>query len=122
MCDDEDIERMRLGEFLYTYLEAGGFDHDRTKTIAAWSKAYERIPREVWDELPFILVLAPSAAKAGEVFSFPKHELILYLSPTLENENVPQEEADFTVAHEIAHIFLNHDKGENKRLTPKESR
>ena len=102
MSNDE-----RWFDFRYQYIETGWFDYDRPKTIAAIEKLSKRLPEDVQDNLPPLVVFAPSAAKLGEFKPFRLGDrLLLYLSPRLEAK--PQSEVDFTVAHEFAHILLGH--------------
>jgi hypothetical protein len=104
MNDDE-----RWIDFRYQYIETGWFDYDRSQTIEAMQKLAELIPDDVLESLPPLVVFAPSAAKLGEVKPFGLGDrLLIYLSPRLEA--LAQEEVDFTVAHEFAHVALGHYK------------
>ena len=104
MSNDE-----RWLDFRYQYVETGWFDYDRHKTIEAMRKLSERIPDDVLDNLPSLIVFAPSAAKLGEMKPFGLGDrLFVYLAPRLEKKS--QREVDFTVAHEFAHIALGHYK------------
>jgi hypothetical protein len=104
MSNDE-----RWFDFRYQYIETGWFDYDRYKTIEAMQKLSKRLPDDVRDSLPPLVVFAPSAAKLGEVKPFGLGDrLLLYLSPRLEAK--PQSEVDFTVAHEFAHVSLGHHR------------
>jgi hypothetical protein len=102
-----DKESSRLEGLIYEYIDTGWFDRDRAKTTEAMGKAFLRIPRAIWDEMPMMTIFAPSPKKLGEVYPYgPQGRLFLYLSPGLENQ--PQDEVDFAVAHEFAHIALGH--------------
>ncbi len=99
----------RWFNFHCQYIETGWFDYDRHKTIEAMRKLSERIPEEVLDNLPPLVVFAPSKAKLGEMKPYGLGDrLLLYLAPQLESK--PQKEVDFTVAHEFAHVVLGHYK------------
>ena len=77
------MENMRWVDFRYQYVETGWFDYDRHKTIEAMRRLAERIPEDVVDNLP-PLVLAPSAALLGHVLPHGTgNSLFLYLSPRL---------------------------------------
>lgn len=101
--------QMTWEEFCYQHIETGFFDHDdREKTVLAMRRLVERVPSEVLESLD-VLFFAPSQHIYGQVFPAGGHigASLLYLSPDLEG--LPQEEVDFTVAHEVAHAFLGHD-------------
>ncbi len=94
-------------DFQYQFLETGWFDHDdRVKTVEAMRKLSERMPVAVYDALPILLVVAPSQHVLGQVYPEPLCGVVVYLSPQLES--MVQEEVDFTVAHEFAHVHLGH--------------
>lgn len=96
-------------DFRYQYIETGRFDYDRNKTIEAMRKLSQRIPDDVLDNLPPLTVFAPSTALLGHVMpSGTGVCLFLYLAPSLERKS--QSEVDFTVAHEFAHVVLEHYK------------
>lgn len=101
------------------FLDAGHFDHDRTKTMIAMQKLWERIPQNDIDKLPGnLVVFAPSMDIAGRVYNPPRGPFI-YLSPMLENKR--QEEVDAIVARQFAHTLLEHyhgGKGQDRSLTP----
>jgi hypothetical protein len=57
--------------------------------------------------IPTTALLCPSEATAGEVYSRPfGDKIVLFLSPRLEFDS--EEAATFTLAHEYAHLSLNH--------------
>ena len=69
----------------------------------------KRIPDDVLENFPPLVVFAPSAAKLGELKRFGLGDrFLIYLSPRLEA--LSQEEVDLTVAHEFAHVALGHYK------------
>jgi hypothetical protein len=98
-------KKRRWDDFHYQFLQSGWFDDDRVKTVEAMRRLSERMPEEVYDELPILIVLAPAQWKYGQVYPSLLNGVVVYLSPTLEE----QEEVDFTVAHEFAHVHLGHD-------------
>ncbi len=98
-------------DFQYRFLETGWFDDDRVKTVEATRRLSERMPGIVYDALPALLVMAPSQHVLGQIYPelhLTRHRegVIVYLSPELESK--AQEEVDFTVAHEFAHVHLGH--------------
>ena len=104
-------------EFRYQYIETGWFDYDRRKTIEAMRKLSMRVPEDVLDGLPSLTVFAPSVALLGHVLPHGTGDSIfVYLSPWLERK--AQAEVDFTVAHEFAHIALEHYKPGATALAP----
>jgi hypothetical protein len=112
----------RWAQFLYMYVNPGWFDEDRTKTLHALRQCFDRIPIEAWDEMPPLILFAPSSWKFGQVnplatHSFPRPTIqaFVYLSPSLESES--QEQLDFTVAHELAHALLGHHRPDNSEAT-----
>jgi hypothetical protein len=70
MTEIEMSNEERWFDFHYQYIETGWFDYDRHETIEAMRKLSERLPEEVLDRLPPLVVFAPSAAKLGEVKPF----------------------------------------------------
>jgi hypothetical protein len=96
--------------FLCEYVETGFFDvQDRPKTLNAMRTCFERIPQTVWDEMPSVTIFAPAPCILGHMLQAAPGKLgepFIYLSPALEN--LPQEEVDFTVAHEFAHAVKGH--------------
>jgi hypothetical protein len=81
---------------------------ERPKLAQAIGLLCERMPQDVYDELPSLLILAPAAWKHGQVIPVPHGvlKLVIYFAPDLEKES--QEQNDYTVAHEFAHAALNH--------------
>ena len=87
--------------------------NDRPKLETAMKFLCERMPENVFDNLPRIVVFAPtpwtsSWKEHGKVMPIPSNAVgaMIYFSPYLEEQ--PQEYSDFTVAHEFAHAFLRH--------------
>jgi Zn-dependent protease with chaperone function len=101
----------RWDDFHYQFLQSGWFDDDRAKTVEAMRRLSERMPEEIFDELPIVIVLAPAQWKYGQVYPSILNGVVVYLSPTLEK--LEQEEVDFTVAHEFAHVHLGHQVWSN---------
>jgi IrrE N-terminal-like domain len=83
---------------------------ERPKLRQALEALYKRMPVEVYDELPDIIIFAPAPWKNAAGFPIPKSTdtegAVIYLSPRMEEEM--QEQNDFTVAHEFAHVSLRH--------------
>jgi hypothetical protein len=81
---------------------------ERPKLAQAIRLLCERMPQDVYDELPSLLILAPAAWKHGQVLPVPQGvlKLVIYFAPDLEKES--QAQNDYTVAHEFAHAALNH--------------
>jgi hypothetical protein len=73
------------------------------KRCRALMHLYKTIP-SVLDKTPVTAIFAPDA---GGLYTQPAHaEAIIYLAPELEIES--QEQVNFTVAHEFAHVVLRH--------------
>jgi hypothetical protein len=79
---------------------------ERPKLAQALRVLCERMPKEVYDELPSLLIFAPAPWKHGQVIPVPRSGLMIYFAPELEKES--QAQSDFTVAHEFAHAALKH--------------
>jgi hypothetical protein len=112
-------EQERWEGFLDSYVAPDWFDHDeRPKTMTAMREVFEKIPSEVWDEMPNLILVAPAPGIRGQVF--PELDgggppiVFVYLSPELENKRVKQADVDFTVAHELAHVYLGHHQINNR--------
>jgi Zn-dependent peptidase ImmA (M78 family) len=108
---------MNWQECCYAYLETGWFDHDdRDKTVVAMRHLIERVPYQVFNDLD-VLVFAPSQHKFGQIYPFGgvQAKTLIYLSPDLESQ--PQEEVDFTIAHEFAHAYLGHEQAARNAST-----
>ena len=73
-------------------------------------KLVERMPPELKDKIPPLVVFAPSPAVEGEDFLLPalpasdEQSHLIYLAPSLERRS--QADVDSTVAHEFAHAIL----------------
>lgn len=107
--------------FLYSFVETGWFDHeDRPKTMTAMREVFEKIPSEIWDEMPNLLLFAPAPGIRGQVYPQLNGDgiptALVYLSPELESEDSEQAEVNFTVAHELAHVFLGHYQMQHEDL------
>ncbi len=97
--------RVTFEEIWDRFVDHRWFDDDRTQTIVALQVLAERVPEDVLDSLD-VLFFALSTWKNGQACpSSPKS--LVYLSPSLET--MAQEEANFVVAHEVAHMYLGHD-------------
>jgi hypothetical protein len=70
------------------------------------------MPKDVYDELPSLLILAPAPWRHGSVIPVPQGvlKLVIYFAPDLEKES--QAQNDYTVAHEFAHAALEHGNHE----------
>ncbi len=88
--------------------------HARDKTVRALQTLCDRVPDEVFVSMPTFSILAPDAKVDGAVYC-PVPEIVIYLSPSLEDE--PQEKVDFTVGHEFAHIYLCHHEEDESMIT-----
>jgi hypothetical protein len=73
------------------------------KRCQALKILYRAIP-DVLDQTPLTAIFAPEAG--GLCTGVPFAEVMVYLSPELEIES--QEQVNFTVAHEFAHVVLKH--------------
>jgi hypothetical protein len=73
------------------------------KRCRALELLYHTIP-DVLDKTPRSAIFAPDAG--GLCTRVPFAEVMVYLSPELELES--QEQVNFTVAHEFAHVVLKH--------------
>lgn len=83
---------------------------DRPKLRHALETLCQRMPIDVYDELPIMVLFAPAPWRNGRSFPVPKswdeEAAIIYINPRLEEES--QEQNDFTLAHEFAHVSLRH--------------
>jgi hypothetical protein len=73
------------------------------KRCRALMQLYNKIP-DVLDETPVTAIFAPDAG--GLCTRASCAEIMIYLAPELELES--QEQVNFTVAHEFAHVVLKH--------------
>src|ERR1700756_2681170 len=83
----------------------------RPKTAKALIRLSERLPDEVANGLPRIVVFAPNPHDYGLCIPLMTGspngvDALIYLAPSLERQS--QTEVDFTVAHEFAHASLRH--------------
>lgn len=76
----------------------------RKKLVLAAELLAERLPDEVFNRLPSIVVVAPELSDAA--YTTFGGEAMIYFSP--EYETRPQTENSFSFAHEMAHIALGH--------------
>jgi hypothetical protein len=101
-------------QFVYQFVLHPWADlEDRSKLANAIKLLCQRMPEDVFDDLPGIVVFAPAPWKYGQVTPPPSGttDTMVYFAPGLEDE--PQEQSDFTVAHEFAHAFLRHHSYES---------
>ncbi|SRR6266566_1749881 len=105
---------MTLDEMAYQFFDTGWFDpNDRPKTALAMQHLIERVPDDVFDTLD-VLVFAPGPHLYGQVYpgilpsKSEQPKTFIYLAPSLEEQS--QQDVDFTVAHEFAHVYLNHEQ------------
>jgi hypothetical protein len=75
------------------------------KRCRALELLYRTIP-DVLDKTPRTAIFAPDVNTGGLYTDAPFAEVMVYLSPELELES--QEQVNFTVAHEFAHVVLKH--------------
>ncbi len=75
------------------------------KRCQALELLYRTIP-DVLDQTPRTAIFAPDTDTGGLYTDAPFAEVMVYLSPALEHES--QEQVNFTVAHEFAHVVLKH--------------
>jgi hypothetical protein len=103
--------------FLDSYTDSIYCDLDaRPKTAKALIKLAERIPDDIVNDLPRIVVFAPNPDDYGLCIPLMAGhpngaDAFVYLAPSLERQS--QSDVDFTVAHEFAHAALRHHKPEN---------
>jgi hypothetical protein len=104
---------MKADFLICRFIETGWVDHEDRKKTVKGILSLEQVPDEVFDDLN-VTFFAPSQHKFGEVYPDLPSGILIYLSPDLEQQ--PQEEVNFTIAHELAHAFLGHQH--IKRNTP----
>jgi len=103
--------------FLDAFIDSTYCDLDaRPKTAKALSRLAERIPDDVVNNLPRIVVFAPNPHDYGLCIPLmacaPNDtDAFIYLAPSLERQS--QDDVDFTVAHEFAHAALRHHEPKN---------
>jgi Zn-dependent protease with chaperone function len=111
--------------FFDCFTDSSYFDRDaRPKSVKALLTLCERLPDEIINEWPRIVVFAPDpndrASCVGLMPSEPDSgDTFIYLAPLLEE--LEQAEVDFTVAHEFAHAALRHHLPENMGLSIEEA-
>jgi Zn-dependent peptidase ImmA (M78 family) len=105
---------MNFEDFLESFTDTTWFEvSDRPKTFAALRTASERIPEDVLENLS-LFFFAPGRIN-GQVYPcFRLNEPMIFLA--LHIEELSQEEVDYIVAHEIAHVHLGHDAYESNTL------
>jgi hypothetical protein len=83
---------------------------ERPKLTQAIKLLCERMPQDVFDNLPQVTLFAPAQWKRGEAIhtvpSYDKDAAMVYIAPHLEK--MSQAGNDFTLAHEFAHVVLKH--------------
>jgi hypothetical protein len=103
---DWDVFTQRFNVWLYD---------EQAKTCAALKRAAAQIPDAVLCGLPPLRIFTPLRADSsvslmvettGQVFGSAVPLTLMYISPL--EELYPQEDVDFTVAHEFAHVALGH--------------
>lgn len=87
----------------------------RPKTAKALIRLSERLPEDVLNGLPRIVVFAPNPHDYGLCIPLMAGDpeggdAFIYFAPSLERQS--QEDVDFTVAHEFAHAALRHHEPE----------
>lgn len=110
-------------EFRYSHIETGWFDDNRSKTLKAMRRLWERVPQDDLDKLPAdTLVFAPSPSKNGELLPWytppgvERNGVFIYLAPQLEK--LSQGAVDSVVAQEFAHAILDHNSPDLPGLPP----
>ena len=90
--------------------------------MAAMREVFEKVPSEIRNEMPNLLLFAPSPDIQGQVYPQISGDgvpqVFVYLSPELESEN-EQVQVTFTVAHELAHVYLGHYRMNHADCTAK---
>jgi hypothetical protein len=103
--------------FLDTFTDSIYCDlQTRPKTAKALIRLSERLPDEVANSFPRIVVFAPNPHDYGLCIPLMTGvtndaDAFIYLAPSLERQ--PQTDVDFTVAHEFAHASLRHHEPQN---------
>jgi hypothetical protein len=103
--------------FLDSFIDSIYCDLDvRPRTAKALIKLSERIPDNIFNDLPRIVVFAPNPDDYGSCIPLmPSNssgeDAFIYLAPSLERQS--QSDVDFTVAHEFAHAALRHHEPES---------
>jgi hypothetical protein len=103
--------------FIDAFIDSTYCDLDtRPRTAKALIKLAERIPDDIANDLPRIVVFAPNPDDYGSCIPLmPSNssgeDAFIYLAPSLERQS--QSDVDFTVAHEFAHAALRHHEPEN---------
>jgi IrrE N-terminal-like domain len=87
---------------------------ERPKLRRAFAVLCEHLPEATYYELPQLIIFAPAPWKYGSVSPVPNRlnrgpvGALIYFAPALEE--MSQEQSNFTVAHEFAHVALGHYK------------
>lgn len=117
---------MTADDFSYRFIDPRWFDSAvRPKTMKACLALCERIPDDVVNELPRIVLFAPNPDDYGCCIPLMPNgsdsdAAFIYLAPSLESQ--PQAEVNFTVAHEFAHASVRHHLPEAMILSDEEAK
>jgi hypothetical protein len=86
----------------------------RRRTRTALKKLAKRVDRKTLLSFPRCVIFAPALSATFRGYAWASDIPYVYFSPTLEFNQ--QLEVDFTVAHEFAHMVLNHKPSLQKDL------
>src|ERR1035438_887981 len=85
---------------------------ERPRLRLALEVLCQRMPVAVYDELPHMILFAPDPWRNAADYPMPKswdaEAALIYVSPRMEEES--QEQNNFTIAHEFAHVSLRDRK------------
>ena len=111
--------------FVDKFIDPTWFDPAvRPKTTKACLALCERIPDNIVNKLPQIVLFTPSPDEYGRCIPLMPNDsdsdaAFIYLAPSLERQ--PQAEVNFTVAHEFAHALVRHHLPKNMILSAEEA-